>query len=81
MFHVNKLKRTLHPLENFVSPNILVELIKPPFAPHELEKIIGFKDRHMRQRVYEKALVKWNKLEPKASTWEHIAMLQGQKYP
>ena len=43
VFHVSKLKRTLHPLENVVSPKILVELIKPPFAPHELERILGFR--------------------------------------
>ena len=35
VFHVSKLKRMLHPLENVISLNVLVELIKPPCAPHE----------------------------------------------
>ena len=75
MFHVSKLKRTLHPLENIVSPNVLVKLIKPPSAPHEPESILGFKDRHMRHSVYKEALVKWTDLEEEASTWERITML------
>ena len=43
MFHISKLKRTLHPLENVVSPNVLVELIKTPVAPHESKKVLGFR--------------------------------------
>ena len=39
VFHVSKLKRMLHSLENIVSPNVLVELIKPPSAPHEPQKM------------------------------------------
>ena len=42
VFHVNKLKRTLHALTNVVSPNVLVELIKPPSAPHEPKRVLGF---------------------------------------
>ena len=45
VFHVNKLKRALHPLENVVSPNVLMELIKPLSAPHEPKKFLGFRDR------------------------------------
>ena len=75
VFHVSKLKRTLHPLKNVVSPNILVKLIEPPFAPHELEKILGFRDRHTRHSVYKEALVKWKDSEDEASTWERINML------
>ena len=75
MFHVNKLKRMLHPLENVISPNFLVELIRPPYAPYEPERILGFKDRHMRQSVYKEALVKWTNLGEEASTWEGITML------
>ena len=59
VFHVNKLKRTLHPLENVISPNILVELIEPPSTSHEPKRILKFKDRHMRHNVYKVALVKW----------------------
>ena len=80
MFHVSKLKRTLHPLENVVSPNVLVELIEPPAAPHELEKVLGFRDRRTRHSVYKEALVKWTDLDEEASTWERITMLR-QKYP
>ena len=70
----------LNPLQNVVSPNVLVELIKPPSTPHEIEKIFGFRDRCTRHNVYKEALVKWTNLEEEASTWEHVAMLQ-QKYP
>ena len=76
VFHVNKLKRTLHPLENVVSPNVLVELIEPPSAPHEPERILGFRDRRTRHNLYKEVLVKWKDSEDKASTWERINMLQ-----
>ena len=78
--HVSKLKRTLHPLENVVSPNILVELVKPPSTPHEPERILGFRYRRTRLRVCKEALVKWTNLDEETSTWERITMLQ-QKYP
>ena len=80
VFHVNKLKRMLHPLENIVSPNVLVELIKPSYVPHELERILGFRDGCMWHNVYKEALVKWTNLDNEASTWERVTMLQ-QKYP
>ena len=80
VFHVSKLEMMLHSLENIVSPNILVELVKPPSAPHELEIILGFKDRSTRHCVYKKALVKWTNLEEEAFTWERITMLR-QEYP
>ena len=80
MFHVSKLKRTLHPLENVVSPKVLVELIEPLAAPLEPERVLGFRDRHMRHSVYREALVKWIDLDKEASTWERITMLR-QKYP
>ena len=80
MFHVSKLKRTSNPLENVVSPNVLVELIKPPAAPHEPKRILGFRDRRTRHSVYKEALVKWTDSEEEASTWERITMLR-QKYP
>ena len=80
VFHVSKLKRTLHPLENVVSPKVLVELIEPPTAPHEPEKVLGFRDRRTRHNVYKEALVKWTDLDEEASTWEQITMLR-QKYP
>ena len=51
VFHVNKLKRTLHPLENIVSPNILVESIELPSTPHELKRILGFRDRGTRHTL------------------------------
>ena len=41
VFHVSKLKRMLHPLENVISLDILVELIKPPSTPHEPKRILG----------------------------------------
>ena len=68
IFHVSKLKRTLRPQENIVFPNILVELIEPLVALHELEKILGFKDRRRRHNVYKEALVKWKYCEQEAST-------------
>ena len=76
VFHVSKMKRKLHPLENAVSPKVLVELIKPPTAPHELERVLGFKDRRTRHNVYREALVKWTDLDQEASTWERITMLR-----
>lgn len=53
-----------------VSPNVLVELLKPPSVPHEPEKILGFRNRHTRHNVYKEALVKWKDREQEASTWE-----------
>ena len=41
LFHVSKLKRMLHPLKNGVSPNVLVDLIKPLSAAHEPKRILG----------------------------------------
>ena len=58
VFHVSRLKRTLNPLENVVSPNVLMEFIAPPSTPHEPERILGFRDRHTRHNVYKEALVK-----------------------
>ena len=80
VFHVNELKKKLNPLKNNVSPNVLVELVKPPFAPQEPKRILGFRDRRMRHNVYKEALVKWKDSKDKASTWEKINMLR-QKYP
>ena len=80
VFHVSKLKRTLHPLENVVFPKVLVEWIEPPTAPHEPEKVLGFKDRRTRHSVYKEDLVKWTDLDEDAFTWERITMLR-QKYP
>ena len=80
VFHVSKLKRMLHPLENIVSPNILVEFIKPLAAPHEPERVLRFTDRRTRHSVYKEALVKWADSKDEASTWEQITMLR-QKYP
>ena len=79
VFHINKLKRTLHLLKNVVSSNVLVELIEPSSAPHELERILGLRDRCMRHNVYKEALVKWKDSKEKTSTWERINMLR-QKY-
>ena len=70
----------LHPLENVISPNVLVELIKPPPPPHEPKKILEFRDRRMRHNVYKETLVKWTNLEKEASMWECITMLR-HKYP
>ena len=58
VFHVSKLKRTLHPQENIVPSNVLVELIEPLATPHEPEKILGFRDRRTRHNMYKEALVK-----------------------
>ena len=80
MFHVCKLKRTLHSLENVVFLNVLVELIEPPSAPHEPKRILGFRDRRTSHSVFKEALVKWKDFEDKAFTWEQIHMLR-QKYP
>ena len=63
MFHVNKLKRTLHPQENVVFPNVLVKLIEPLFAMHELEKILKFKEKHTRCYLDKEGLVKWKDCE------------------
>ena len=63
VYHVNKLKKVLHPLENVVSPKVLVELIEPPAAPHEPERVLGFRDRRTRHTVYREALVKWTDLD------------------
>ena len=75
VFHVSKLKRTLHSLENVASPNILVELIEPPFALHEPKRILGFIDRCTRHTMHKEALVKRTNLEEEAFMWERITML------
>ena len=80
MFHVSKLKRMLNPLENVVSPNVLVELIEPASTPHEPEKVLGVRDRRTRHSVYKEGLIKWTDLEEEAFTWERITILR-QKYP
>ena len=68
MFHVSKLKRTLHPFKNVVSPIVLVELIKPPSTSNEPKRILGFRDRSTRHNVYKEALVKWKDSKDEAST-------------
>ena len=70
VFHVTKLKRTLHPQEKVVSPNVLVELIEPLATPPKPKQILGFSDRHTRHNVYKEALVMWKDREQEASTWE-----------
>ena len=44
VFHVSKLKKSVHGLENVVSPNLVVDLITPPQIPHEPEKVLGYRD-------------------------------------
>ena len=80
VFHVSKVKRTLHPLENVGCPNVLVELIDPPSTPNRLERILGFRDRSTRHSVHKEALVKQKDSGDKASMWEQINMLR-QNYP
>ncbi|MCO5599486.1 hypothetical protein L7F22_053590 [Adiantum nelumboides] len=46
VFHVSKLKKSVHGLGNVVSPDILVDLIEPPKIPHEPERILGYGDKH-----------------------------------
>ncbi|MCO5573213.1 hypothetical protein L7F22_026982 [Adiantum nelumboides] len=41
VFHISKLKKIVHGLENVVSSDILVDLIEPPKIPHEPERILG----------------------------------------
>ena len=45
VFHVSKLKKSIHELENIAFPKILVDFIKSPKLLHELEKILGYQDR------------------------------------
>ncbi|MCO5611729.1 hypothetical protein L7F22_065987 [Adiantum nelumboides] len=78
VFHVSKLKKTVHGLENVVSPNILVDLIEPPKIPHEPERILGYKDRHTRHKVYREVLVKWTDVEEEAVTWERRSAITKQ---
>ena len=63
VFHVSKLKRMLHPLENVISPNVLVELIGPQSTPYEPKRILGLRDRCRRHNVYKEVLVKWTDLK------------------
>ncbi|MCO5589086.1 hypothetical protein L7F22_043052 [Adiantum nelumboides] len=41
VFHANKLKKSVHGLENIVSTDILEDLIEPPKIPHEPKRILG----------------------------------------
>ena len=59
VFHVSRLQKIIDHNENVVSPSILVELIEPPSIPHELKRILRFRDWNTRHTVYRKALVKW----------------------
>ncbi|MCO5584711.1 hypothetical protein L7F22_038643 [Adiantum nelumboides] len=80
VFHVNKLKKSVHGLENVVSPDILVELIEPPKIPHEPERILGYRDRHTRHKIYQEVLVKWTDVEEEAATWERRSAI-ARKFP
>ena len=75
IFHVSKLKRMLHPEENVVSLNVLVELIDPLALLHEPKKILVFRGRCMRYNVYKEALVKWKDCEQEAFTLEQVTTL------
>ncbi|MCO5584567.1 hypothetical protein L7F22_038497 [Adiantum nelumboides] len=70
VFHVSKLKKSIHGLENVVSPDILVDLIELPQIPHEPERILGYRDRHTCHKIYQEVLVKWTDMEEEAATWE-----------
>ncbi|MCO5547581.1 hypothetical protein L7F22_001032 [Adiantum nelumboides] len=78
VFHVSKLKKTVHGLENVVSQDILVDLIEPPKIPHEQERILGYRDRHTRHKVYQEVLVKWKDVEEEAATWERRSAIAKQ---
>ena len=70
VFHVSKLKKSVHGLENVVSRDILVELITPPKVPHEPEKVLGYRDRQTRNTMYRELLIKWTDVDEEATTWE-----------
>ncbi|MCO5609896.1 hypothetical protein L7F22_064130 [Adiantum nelumboides] len=68
VFHVSRLKKSIHGLENVVSPDILVDLIEPQKIPHDPKRILGYRDRHTRHKVYQEVLVKWTDVEEEAAT-------------
>ncbi|MCO5592692.1 hypothetical protein L7F22_046695 [Adiantum nelumboides] len=78
VFHVSKLKKTVHGLENVVSLDILVDLIEPPKIPHEPERILGYRDRYTRHKVYQEVLVKWTDVEEEDATWERRSAITKQ---
>ena len=70
VFHVSKLKKSIHGLKNVVSLEVLVELIEPPIIPHKPEKVLGHPDRQTHHNVYQELLVKWIDKDEEAVTWE-----------
>ncbi|MCO5610193.1 hypothetical protein L7F22_064429 [Adiantum nelumboides] len=66
VFHISRLKKSIHGLENVVSPDILVDLIEPPKISCEPKTILGYRDT--RHKVYQEVLVKWTDVEEEATT-------------
>ncbi|MCO5587003.1 hypothetical protein L7F22_040948 [Adiantum nelumboides] len=52
IFHVSKLKKSVHGLENVVSPDILVDLIEPQKIPYEPKRILGIELKTGPSMVY-----------------------------
>ncbi|MCO5578595.1 hypothetical protein L7F22_032439 [Adiantum nelumboides] len=58
VFHASKIIKSIHGLENVVSPDILVDLIEPPKIPHEPERILGYRGSHTCHKIYQEVLIK-----------------------
>ena len=80
VFHVSKLKKSVHGLENVVSLKVLVDLIEPPQMPHEPEKVLRYFDRQTRHKVHQEVLVKWIDRDEEAATWE-LRRAISKKFP
>ncbi|MCO5579604.1 hypothetical protein L7F22_033461 [Adiantum nelumboides] len=80
IFHVSKLKKPVHEVENVVSLDILVDLIEPPKIPHEPTRILGYRERHTRHKIYQDVLVKWTDVEEEAATWKQRSVI-GKQFP
>ncbi|MCO5612810.1 hypothetical protein L7F22_067081 [Adiantum nelumboides] len=78
IFHVSKLKKSVHGVENVVSLDNLVDFIEPPKIPHESERTLGYRDRQTRHKAYQELLVKSTYVEEEAATWEHRSAIAKQ---
>ncbi|MCO5587133.1 hypothetical protein L7F22_041080 [Adiantum nelumboides] len=75
VFHVSKLKKSIHGLKHVVSPDVLVELIEPSKIHHMNRKGLSYFDKSIHVTVDQEILVKWIDTEEEDATWERRSVI------
>ena len=76
VFHVSRLKEVLGGGDQIVSPQDVIAVEDLSFVPHEPDRILGFRERPLRNKTVTEYRIKWKDRIEEDSTWESLLTLR-----